>query len=226
MVDVLSGGRLILGVAAGYARDEFEAFGVKLAERARRMSEGLTLIRAVWTQSPLTIDGADFRLAEFSLFPKPVQQPSPPIYVGAGAPTAIRRAARLGDGLVLSATLTLDDVRRAVAVYRVALGEFGAGQDQRATVINRVTHVVESRAAREEAERFFSERFLRFYDRWGHPNVTKLGSAERAHRETSRQHFIFGEPAECIERLHEYAEIGVQEIACLMNFGKPDLIAV
>ena len=83
--------------------------------------------------------------------------------------------------------------------------------------------MVESRAAKDEAERFFSERFLHFYDRWGHPSVTRLDSAERIHEETSREHFILGEPSECIERLQELAEIGINETACLMNFGKPDL---
>lgn len=223
MVDVLSQGRLVLGVALGYASDEFAAFGVDLAERSHRMSQGLRLIRRAWTEDSLAAEGTDFRLEGFSLFPRPMQQPSPPIYVGAGAPAGIRRAARLGDGLVLSATATLTDVQEAAARYREALIDSGVGPDPEALAINRVTHVVENNAEKDAAERWFSEHFLHFYDRWGHPSVTKLGDAERVHQETSRQHFILGEPSECIERLHEYAEMGATEIACLMNFGKPEL---
>lgn len=226
MVDVISHGRLVLGVAAGYASDEFGAFGVSLSERGRRMTEGLELIRRTWTESSLSAEGTDFRLDGYSLFPRPSQQPSPPIYVGAGAPVAIRRAARLGDGLVLSATATLGAVEQTAALYHQALTERGAGPTPKALVINRVTHVVRSSAEKRAAERWFSERFLHFYDRWGHPSVTELGSAERIHQETSRQHFILGEPSECIERLHEYAAMGATEIACLMNFGKPELPAV
>jgi alkanesulfonate monooxygenase SsuD/methylene tetrahydromethanopterin reductase-like flavin-dependent oxidoreductase (luciferase family) len=221
MVDVLSGGRLTLGVAAGYAADEFAAFGIRREERGTRMREGLELIRAAWTTRPLTREGLGFALEDYELFPPPVQQPSPPIWVGAGAPVALRRAARLGDGLVLSATQDVAGVREAVTFFRAAEG--GAGKT---VALNRVVHVVEGRAARVEAARFFSERYLSFYDRWGHPRIAGLDSAERVHEITAREHFVLGEPGECLERLHEYAEAGVQEIACLMNFGKPDLDTV
>jgi hypothetical protein len=70
MLDVLSGGRLILGVSAGYAADEFHAFGVPLGERGRRMREGVALIRAVWTDDAVTREGASFALSDFSLFPR------------------------------------------------------------------------------------------------------------------------------------------------------------
>ena len=113
-------------------------------------------------------------------------------------------------------------MRRAVG----SPGVGGRGGEAKPIGLNRVARVVASRAAREEAVRFFSERFLRFYDRWGHPRVTALRSAERVDEVTARDHFIIGEPAECIERVHEYAELGVDEIACLMNFGNPDLEAV
>lgn len=218
MVDVLSEGRLTLGVAAGYAKDEFAAFGVALEERGRRMREGIELIRAAWTTRPLSTRGIGFALEGYELFPAPVQEPCPPIWVGAGAPGALRRAARLGDALLLSATQDLAGVRGAVATYRAADG----GADK-PIALNRVTHVVESRAARADAARFFSERYLSFYDRWGHPRITGLDTPARMHEITAREHFILGEASECVERLHEYAEAGVQEIACLMNFGKPEL---
>ncbi len=62
MVDVLSEGRLILGVAAGYAKDEFATFGIDRKERGLRMEEGLRLIRAVWTQEEVHLDTAQGRL--------------------------------------------------------------------------------------------------------------------------------------------------------------------
>lgn len=221
MVDVMSGGRLVLGVAAGYARDEFAAFGVGPEERGRRMREGIALIRAAWTGEPVTAHGAGFALEGHVVTPRPLRRPSPPILVGAGAPGALRRAARLGDGVVLSATQTPEDVRAAVAVVAGAV----PGREVRIG-LNRVTQVVPDRAARAEAVRVLSERFLHFYDLWGHPRVAALGSAERARERAARDHFVVGEPSECVERLHEYAELGVGEIACLMNFGDPDPAAV
>lgn len=223
MVNVMSGGRLVLGVAAGYAGDEFAAFGVGLDERGRRMREGIALIRAAWSGRPLTMRGTGFALEDHTVFPEPLSRPSPRLYVGAGAPGALRRAARLGDGLILSATQTPEGVRAAVDVFR---GAEPAAAEPKPIGLNRVTHVVEGRAAREEAIRFFAEGFLRFYDLWGHPRIAALGPGARMHEQTAREHFIFGEPAECVEQLHEYAELGIDEVACLMNFGNPGLDAV
>jgi alkanesulfonate monooxygenase SsuD/methylene tetrahydromethanopterin reductase-like flavin-dependent oxidoreductase (luciferase family) len=124
---------------------------------------------------------------------------------------------------VLSAGSTRAEIRDRVQVYRQALRE--AGKDPAAArplVVNRVTHVVGSRAEKRRAEELFAERFLSFYDRWGHADVARLDSRERVYEETSREHFIVGEASECTERIHEYAEMGVGHVACLMNFGKPD----
>ena len=222
MVDVLSEGRLILGVAAGYAADEFAAFGVSLKERGKRMEEGLTLIRAVWTENEVTLAGSTFALDRYAIFPRPIQCP-PPIYVGALADKPIRRAARLGDGYVLSAGATADQIGDRVRVYTGAVEETGHTLvDKLPLVVNRVTHVVGSRAERDDAIAWFAKRFLSFYDRWGHADIVALSSEERAFEQTARQHFIIGEPEECIEQIESYRALGVRHVACLMNFGKPE----
>ena len=223
MVDVLSGGRLILGVSAGYAPDEYDAFGVSLRQRGKRVREGLRLIRAVWREDPVTLEGLDGRLENFSLFPKPIQQPAPPIYVGALANAAIRRAAQWGDGYVLSAGSTLEQIRERADYYRQAVRDLGQDPAQRPLAVNRVMHVVNSQAAKLEAQQFFAEHFLHLYDSWGHEDIQQLGGGAREYEQTSQQHFIIGEAAECLELIHQYAELGIGHIACLMNFGGPDL---
>lgn len=222
MVDVMSGGRLILGVSAGYAVDEYRAFGASLSERGQRMREGLTLIRSVWTQDPVSFDGTDCRLDNFSLFPKPLQQPAPPIYVGALANAAIRRAARLGEGYVLSAGSKLEQVRERAEYYRQTVRELGQDLSTRTLAINRVMHVAKNRAAKIRAQQFFAEHFLHLYDSWGHDDIQQLNATSRGYEETSRQHFIIGEASECIELIHQYAEMGIEHVACLMNFGGPE----
>lgn len=223
MVDVLSEGRLVLGVAAGYAKDEFDAFGVQRRARGPRMEEGLKLIRAVWTEETVTLEGDQFRLKDYSIFPRPIQRPAPPIYVGALNDKPIRRAARLGDGYVLSAGSTVEEIEGRIPVYLNALEETGQTlAEKRPLAVNRVVHVVEDRSARERAIHWFAKSFLSFYDRWGHADVVKLGSDERVYEETARQHFIIGEPTECIEQIARYEALGIGHLACLMNFGKPD----
>ncbi|HEY7655066.1 MAG TPA: TIGR03619 family F420-dependent LLM class oxidoreductase [Methylomirabilota bacterium] len=97
-VDVLSGGRLIVGVAVGWLEGEFEALGVPFRERGRRTDEAIELFRAVWTQEYPEIKTASHRLTGLKASPLPLQKPRPPILVGGGSEAALRRAARLGDG--------------------------------------------------------------------------------------------------------------------------------
>ncbi len=97
-VDVLSGGRLIVGVAVGWLEGEFEALGVPFRERGRRTDEAIELFRAVWTQEYPEIKTASHRLTGLKASPQPLQKPRPPILVGGSSEAALRRAARLGDG--------------------------------------------------------------------------------------------------------------------------------
>ena len=97
-VDVLSGGRLIVGVAVGWLEGEFAALGVPFRERGRRTDEAIELFRAVWTEEYPTIETASHRLAGLKASPIPLQKPRPPILVGGASDAALRRAARLGDG--------------------------------------------------------------------------------------------------------------------------------
>ena len=224
MLDVLSAGRLVLGVAAGYATDEFADFQVDRKERGRRMEEGLQLIRTLWTDERVKLETPQTRLDGYTIFPRPIQRPSPPIYVGGLADAAIRRAARLGDGYVLSAGSTIEEIRERIPVYEAAVRELGQGLPHKQPIaVNRVVHVAGSRAERDSAIRLFAERFLSTYDRWGPEDVRRLASGERAYEETARQHFIIGEPSECVEQIHRYRELGIGHIACLMSVGKPPL---
>jgi alkanesulfonate monooxygenase SsuD/methylene tetrahydromethanopterin reductase-like flavin-dependent oxidoreductase (luciferase family) len=222
LVDALSGGRLRLGVSAGYSPVDLQAFDVPANERGRRMREGLQLIRAVWTGEHGALGDRFSHLSGFTLFPKPVQQPAPPIYVGATVDTAIRRAARLGDEFIISTTQRIGDIPRMLSVYHEELRKSGRDPGVKVTVLNRIVHVVPDRAAKQEAIHFFGERFLRLYDAWGHQNVTELDHAARSLAQVSQEHFIIGEMAECVELIAQYAALGIGEIACLMNFGGPD----
>lgn len=96
-LDVLSGGRLILGVGAGWMEEEFAALDAPFANRGRRLDEYLDIIRALWTQQNIAFDGEFYQLRDVGFAPKPLQQPHPPIWVGGHGQRALRRAARIGD---------------------------------------------------------------------------------------------------------------------------------
>src|SRR2546425_2697800 len=103
-VDVLSGGRLIVGAAIGWMEGEFEALGVPFKERVSRSEEALTLFRALWTQAHPEIETKRHRLHDVSFSPLPLQKPRPPLYVGGNSEGALRRVARFADGWHATAT--------------------------------------------------------------------------------------------------------------------------
>ena len=97
-LDVLSGGRLTLGVGAGYLEPEFRALGVDFEERNELLDEGLVAIKRAWTESGVEMTGRHFEARGHTMLPRPVQSPHPPIWVGGNSKRAIRRAVDLADG--------------------------------------------------------------------------------------------------------------------------------
>lgn len=97
-IDVLSRGRMILGVGAGWMKEEFEALGAPpFEERGRVTDEYLQAFKSLWTEDNPRFDGKHVRFSNISFLPKPVQQPHPPIWVGGESPAALRRVVRYGD---------------------------------------------------------------------------------------------------------------------------------
>jgi probable F420-dependent oxidoreductase len=97
-VDVLSQGRLIFGLAAGYLKPEFAALGARFDDRGARTDEYIDAIRALWTEEKPAFAGRTVRFAGIDAQPRPVQKPHPPIVVGGTSPAALRRAVSRGNG--------------------------------------------------------------------------------------------------------------------------------
>jgi probable F420-dependent oxidoreductase len=91
-LDVLSRGRLDVGLGLGWSMDEFEAVGVPYAGRGRRGDEFLRCLKAIWTEDPVEFTGEFYRVPRSKIEPRPVQTPHPPITIGGYGPTVIRRA--------------------------------------------------------------------------------------------------------------------------------------
>jgi len=119
VVDVLSNGRLRLGLGLGYKLEEFEAFGINRRHRPGRMEEGIDVIKAAWSDGPATFEGRHYRFRDISVTPKPVRKPRPEIWLAGRAEASVRRAARMGDGLIAVGGPELYDT------YRDARAEFG-----------------------------------------------------------------------------------------------------
>jgi len=97
-IDVLSRGRMILGVGAGWMKEEFEALGAPaFEERGRVTDEYLQAFKVLWTEDDARFEGDHVRFSNITFLPKPEQKPHPPIWVGGESPAALRRTARYGD---------------------------------------------------------------------------------------------------------------------------------
>jgi probable F420-dependent oxidoreductase len=118
-IDVLSKGRLIVGVGVGYVEPELRALGASLADRGARTDEYLAAMRALWDEPAPSFDGRFAAFDQVLQRPRPVQRPHPPIVVGGHSPSALRRAALAGSGwygweLDLAETARrMDDLREA-----------------------------------------------------------------------------------------------------------------
>ncbi len=97
-LDVFSGGRLTLGLGAGYLKGEYHALGVDFARRNELTDEYMAALKAAWTGEEFNFQGSDFSARGNRLRPAPIQKPHPPLLVGGNSRRAIRRAVELGDG--------------------------------------------------------------------------------------------------------------------------------
>jgi probable F420-dependent oxidoreductase len=119
-IDILSNGRVSLGMGLGWSKDEMQATGAALKDHGARADEFLQALKAIWTKNPVEFRGKFFTIPASYLNWKPVQKPHPPIYLAAFAPTALKRVATLADGW------------NPVAVPAAGMGQMFAGIQQMA----------------------------------------------------------------------------------------------
>jgi alkanesulfonate monooxygenase SsuD/methylene tetrahydromethanopterin reductase-like flavin-dependent oxidoreductase (luciferase family) len=193
-LDIVTEGRLAVGLGIGYRTAEYEALGVPYEERNARFTEGIELLKELWTRDRVTFEGRFTTLRDVEVGIRPLQQPHPPIWIGAQTPNGLRRAARLGDALALSPVGAVDDLRERLALYtaeRQALGKPVGRQPYRHEIV-----LAESReAAREEALR----RTEAHYGRVG------AGSPGRPRYADRTSGFALGTADECAAQLRAIA---------------------
>lgn len=194
-LDVVAAGRYTMGVGVGGEYPpEFEACGVPVAERGRRCSEALDVIRQLWQQPSVTYHGRFSHLTDLSIRPGPVQRPSIPIWVSGRSTAAMRRAARYADGW-MPYLYTPDMVVESVATVRAAAAEFGrAGEHIRSCLFAFASCHPAATKAREGATAHLSAVYARdcsaLVDRYA----------------------VAGTPAQCRRRLEEYLAAGVTAV--------------
>jgi probable F420-dependent oxidoreductase len=213
MVDMISAGRLILGVGAGYAPEEFAAFGVSLKERASRMDEAIPLIHRLWSEEKVTHEGRHYQIVSATVAPRPVQRPRPPIWFGGWVASALRRAARLGDAWLAGPSATLDELAACVRLYREAPRP-AAPQGTEVAAMRYVFVAESAEHARAIAGPAFVRSFEATYFRWPHP-IVKRPEGELTIERLSQDRIILGDPASCISQIERFRNaLGLTHLVC------------
>jgi probable F420-dependent oxidoreductase len=124
-LDVLSNGRLDLGLGVGWSPAEFTASGTSTARRGPRTVEYLQALHTLWSDEVSRFDGEFYTIPPSRMLPKPVQRPGPPLILGGGVPAALRRAGRIADGWISSSGADLTRLADDIALVRRGAEEAG-----------------------------------------------------------------------------------------------------
>ena len=124
-LDILSDGRLDVGLGLGWAPPEFAAVGISSARRGRRGEEFVACLKAIWTEPEVEFHGDFYDIPRVRVEPKPTQQPHPPLLLGGTADVALRRAGRIADGWISSSRMDLTRIGESIDVIRSAAADAG-----------------------------------------------------------------------------------------------------
>ena len=203
-LDIVSKGRVTLGVGLGYQPADFQAFGVPIEERVGRLEEGIEVIRRCWKGEPFSFEGKHYQLEDLQVRPGPLQKPGPPLWIGASKRPGARRAGRLADGFVSTPSTGLNATVRLVENYRAAA--LAAGREPQ-VVLMRDAWVATTRA---EAERVYGPEVMdayKYHWRAGAPEFRSTGSEEDFTLDrVGPDRLILGDPEECVGDFHRWSE--------------------
>jgi alkanesulfonate monooxygenase SsuD/methylene tetrahydromethanopterin reductase-like flavin-dependent oxidoreductase (luciferase family) len=222
-LDVITGGRFMLGVGLGYRPEEFAIFGVPLGERVSRLTEGVEVIRRLWTEDKVTHHGRHFTLDDVTIRPRPVHRPRPPIYVGSQVAAGIARAGRVADGWLVVPATRVDEFAaqaRAFRDARAAAGRNGGGEICRLLEVSCAPD--EDRAIRRAAP-YLLEKYAAYFS-WGLEGIELDPGAkpEDQLRRLAANRFAVGSPAQVTEALLAQHRAGATHLTMRVSWpGMP-----
>jgi alkanesulfonate monooxygenase SsuD/methylene tetrahydromethanopterin reductase-like flavin-dependent oxidoreductase (luciferase family) len=213
MVDLISGGRLILALGIGYQKADFDAFGVPISNRVSLFEEGIEVIKRAWTEEHFSFHGKRYSLENVSLRPKPLQQPHPPIWLGGWTVEGVKRAGRVADAWLADPIQGQSAVKAMAGIYR----ETAAKRGRPSSVIlmregwvaeNRAQAIAEYGEAVMIQHRYYwrNKAYLKEHDPW----LEEIERDADLTVERIADRLILGSPEECIDQITRWQEeIGI-----------------
>jgi probable F420-dependent oxidoreductase len=203
-LDLVSKGRVILGVGIGYQPADFRAFSVPMEHRAALFEEGIEILRRCWSGEPFSFHGKHYSLDDVRVTPKPFQRGGPPLWIGASIDGAARRAGRIADGFVGTPSTGLANAKRLIEVYRDA-----------ATAAGRKPTVVQMRDAwvastRAEAEAVYGPEVMTAYRYYWENRLAEFRNippnAPFTLETLAPDRLILGDPETCVREFKRWNE--------------------
>jgi alkanesulfonate monooxygenase SsuD/methylene tetrahydromethanopterin reductase-like flavin-dependent oxidoreductase (luciferase family) len=213
-LDLLSNGRLDFGIGKGYRPYEFSGFCVPQQEATERFDEAIDVIRRAWTSNGrFSYDGKWWHYDNIVVEPAPIQQPHPPLWLGAGSAESIRRAAREGYNLLLDQIAPIDVIIERVRVFREECESVGRPYNPMMVGVTRGLQIVHNEEERRRAILTRREVLKNIGD------LARGPDAERYHRiKADADSFelddapLLGTPEEIIARLKRLEAGGVENV--------------
>ena len=204
-LDIVTEGRLIVGAGLGYRKEEFSLLGVDFAERVPRFEESLELMKQLWTADRVSHAGRFWTLEDATTHIRPVQQPHPPLWLGAHSDVGVKRAARLGSTWMIPAECPLEDVRRWVGLFQETRAAQGLPPAERFPMRRELAVGRDREDALRSFERSASGRY-RAYAARGRAWAGTEAELSEAFLARVSDHLVAGSPAECVAELASIAD--------------------
>jgi len=225
LLDVISNGRLQLGLGAGYVDADLNAFGVDMSQRGVLFDDTVRFIKQAWTESDVTFKGEHYTFENINVTPKPVQKPRPEIWCAAWTPQGLRRAGRIGDRWITDVINTLTTFNMFADIYRNSANE--NGQTPAITVLRECWVAPSTDQAIAEYGEYVMTSHRFYYEVGGYneqvdPWLKDLKSADEFTLEkVATDRFIMGSPEDCITQIEKWnRELGTDYF--VMRFRHPN----
>jgi alkanesulfonate monooxygenase SsuD/methylene tetrahydromethanopterin reductase-like flavin-dependent oxidoreductase (luciferase family) len=226
MLDVITNGRFILGMAIGYRPEEFLLYDTPLEKRGARFEETVAVLKRLWTEDSITFEGKYIQLKNARIEPRPQAIGGVPLWLGGWGELSLKRAACFGDAWLPGPTASLEKLQAAKAVYERNLVSFGKAPENYPSLLTRDLIIAKTR---EEAYRLAEMHLLVSYrdeygGGWSHPLIGKEDAVPVDQLEQLGQdRFIVGDPEDCINKIRRFQQtLGVDHLICRLYFpGMP-----
>ena len=225
VLDNLSQGRFVFGVAPGYVAEEFAAHGIPREQRVGRFEESLDLMQTAWTNDEFEFEGKYFKVPKTVLTPKPMQDPYPPIWYGVSATKSLQRAAKRGCVQIMSPRHGVNELKQHYEPYEAAAAEVGFDIPER-PIIRQVFVMPTTAEAEAIAAPAVNHLYREIYGKASAAGDRVLraddGSVITDHDQVDFENFkdryIIGDPDFAIESIKRYQEaVDPTEMVCWMH---------